>query len=108
MQGTGPAMELAVLNKQALEMDRKTRALQSQLAELSRRYGRSAQELGISDANSRKLERKAKIAEKKLKQKPRTSNAKIAALKAQLTNFSTYVPFDYEAEKERVLKMFDE
>jgi hypothetical protein len=108
VQANALALQLAAINKQAFDMDRKILALQSRMSDVSGDYVKSSRAIEESDAASREIERKAKIAEKKLKQKPRTSNARITALRAQLSNFSTYAPFDYEAEKKRVLSLFDE
>ena len=108
IQANALAFQLAAVNKQAIDMDRKIFALQNRLAEVAEEHAKNKKNLADTDAEGRELERKAKIAEKKLKRKPRTSNARITALRAELANFSTYLPFDFEAEKQRVLKMFDQ
>jgi hypothetical protein len=51
------------------------------------------------DKDRKRVEKDAR----RLKAKPLGSTARLRAAAEQLTNFSTYVPFPFEREKERLL-----
>ncbi len=100
------ALGLSALNKQAFDMDRKILALQAKAAEASGRGSEGIQSREKSSAAIREAEKRAKIAEKQLRKPVPTSNPRIAAINAKMTNFATYAPFPYEQEKQRVLGWF--
>jgi chromosome segregation ATPase len=105
-QASSLALNLATLNKQAFDMDRKLLALQAQAAEASGRGGEGIQSREKGAAAIREAEKRAKIAERQLRKPVPTSNPRIAAINAKMTNFPTYAPFPYEQEKQRVLGWF--
>ena len=106
VQASSLALNLATLNKQAFDMDRKLLALQAQAANASGKGGEEIKSLEKSAAAIREAEKRAKIAEKQLRKPVPTSNARITATNAKMTNFATYAPFPFEQEKQRVLGWF--
>jgi hypothetical protein len=106
VQATSLTFNLVTLNKQAFDMDRKILALQAKAAEATGKGNEGLEAREKSTAAIREAEKRAKVAERQLRQRVPTSNARIAAINAKMTNFATYAPFPYEREKERVLGWF--
>lgn len=105
------ANALASLNRQALELDRRILALQTRAGELVAAGAKASEELAESTAALAKSEKRAKNLEKQLARAERKAATKAAAAKApavtgRMAQFSTYAPFPYEQEKERVLSWY--
>jgi hypothetical protein len=108
---TALANALASLNRQALDLDRRILALQTRAGELVAAGAKASEELAESTAALAKSEKRAKNLEKQLARAERKAATKAAAAKApaitgRMAQFSTYAPFPYEQEKERVLSWY--
>lgn len=105
------SISLASLDRQALELDRRILALQTRAGELVAAGAKASEELAESTAALAKSEKRAKNLEKQLARAERKAATKAAAAKApavtgRMAQFSTYAPFPYEQEKERVLSWY--
>src|SRR5262249_25820584 len=100
------AQSLARLNKQAFDVDRQMMQLNGRAGEVSTTGQREAQKLAKSDAATQKASKKARTLEKKLlREETQAAKAKPAA-SAPLAAFSSYAPFPFDKERERVLGWF--
>jgi hypothetical protein len=99
---------LTVLNKQAFDLDRRILGLQNRAAALMGKGQQEAQSLAQRDAVVQKAAKHAKAVEKKLtREEAAPPKASTAVLTSQMTSLSTYLPFPYEQEKNRVLGWFE-
>jgi hypothetical protein len=111
VQANSLSLTLASLNRQALDLDRRILALQTRAGELVTSGAKASEELAESTAALAKSEKRAKNLEKQLARAERKAATKAAAAKApaitgRMAQFSTYAPFPYEQEKERVLSWY--
>ncbi len=100
------ARSLAVLNKQAFDMDRKILGLRTRAAQLNSTGEQEIETIAQSDADARKAGKRAKAFEKKIRREEASFRPRGAVLTAKMTSLATYAPFPYEQEKERVLGWF--
>lgn len=93
------------LNRQALRLDQRIAAMQSEANQLGATFNRAAQATAESQAAIKKAGRRAKVlqgqARRLDKQKPKSRG-----LTAEMKRLSTYLPFPFEEEKRRVLGWF--
>lgn len=101
------SLQLAALNKQAFDMDRKLLEYNRQAAAL-RAVGTAQGEAAVQNENLRQeAARRAESLDKRLRQLEREKPAPAAPMTAQMRSLATYLPLDYEAEHARVLGWFD-
>jgi hypothetical protein len=105
-QASAAAMQLALLNKQAFEMDRRILALESRAAEVGNNGMKEREALDEGQERVRRAERHVKGAQQKLRRNAPPSTARANALSAKIASFTTYFPFDYDVETKRVLGWF--
>jgi len=111
VQANSLSIALAGLNRQALDLDRRIMALQTRAGELVTSGAKASEELAESTAALAKSEKRAKNLEKQLAKAERKAATKAAAAKApaisgRMAQFSTYAPFPYEEERQRVLSWY--
>ena len=102
------SLTLARLNKQAFDMDRKIAGLQARGKELNVKGAHEAEAIAESEELAARADKRARALEKTAARKaaaPPTS-AKATAIAAKIAVFSTYAPFPYEEEQQRVLGWF--
>jgi hypothetical protein len=101
------AMQIASLNRQAFAMDRKLLEYGRQ-AETLRAAGATQGDAAIRSEELRQdAQKRAAQLDKRLRQLEREKPANAATMTSQMRSLSTYVPFDYEGERTRVLSWFD-
>jgi len=101
------ALTLASLNKQAYNVDRQMLTLQGRATELMAKGAKESNTVAQSEEVARKASKQAKAIEKKLR-RPETATKTRVAMTPKITSLSTYIPFPYEEERERVLSWFAE
>jgi hypothetical protein len=100
------SLQLAVLNKQAFDMDRKLLEYGRQ-AEALRRAGAVQGDAAVRSEELRQTAmRRAAQLDKRLRRLEREKPAATPVMTAQMRSLSTYLPFDYERERARVLSWF--
>ncbi len=100
------ALQLASLNKQAFDIDRKLLEYGKQ-AEALRATGEArGEEARRNEAQRQEAARRAELLDKRLRQLERDKPATTGLVTTQMRNLSTYLPFDYEGECVRVLGWF--
>lgn len=100
------SLQLAALNKQAFDMDRKLLEYGKQ-AKALQAVGAAQSEAAAQNENLRQeAARRAESLDKRLRQLEREKPAPVPILTAQMRSLSTYLPLDYEAEHARVLSRF--
>ena len=105
------SISLGRLNKQAFDMDRQILGLKIRAAKLMGDGTKAAELLEESATLSAKAEKRAAALERQLNRiktpaAARSSTPRSAAPTGRMAQFSTYVPFPYEQERERVLSWF--
>jgi tetratricopeptide (TPR) repeat protein len=101
------AMQIASLNRQAFAMDRKLLEYGRQ-AETLRAAGATQGDAAIRSEELRQdAQKRAAQLDKRLRQLEREKPANAATMTSQMRSLSTYLPFDYEGERTRVLSWFD-
>ena len=100
------AISLGRLNKQAFDMDRQILGLKIRAAKLMGDGTKAAELLEESATLSAKAEKRAAALERQLNRiktpaAARSSTPRSAAPTGRMAQFSTYVPFPYEQERER-------
>ena len=102
-------IQLAGLNKQAFDMDRKLLSYRAKAAELAAMGVQEAQKIADRQAVAEDAESRAQQLEHRLKrQEEKANSAASAALTGRMKLWTTYAPFPYAQEKQRVLRWFDE
>jgi hypothetical protein len=109
-QVQGLWMQLAVLNKQAFDMDQRISALELEVAQLTGKQRGASQAIADNEVTAAEADRQARTIERRLdRDRAKSSKANRAIKSAGRTlPFSAFVPFPYEQEKARVLAWFAE
>jgi hypothetical protein len=100
------AMTLAVLNRQAFEMDRRILGLRAEAAKALGKGQQETQTLAESQTAISKAERRAANLEKQVRRLETQKPAPTGALSSEMKRLSTYLPFPYDDESKRVLAWF--
>lgn len=100
------ALGLTEFQKQGIEMDRRLMALNTRATELRGAGATETQTVARGEADIRIAAKRAGAMEKRIRQ---LENAKPSgpALTSQLRSLSTYIPFPYDQQQARVLRLFD-
>ena len=93
------ATQLAVLNKQAFDMDRKILAYRQQATALGFKGMSEAEMIARRQEATAVAERHAQVAERALKRSEKASNPRSAALNEKMKHLSTHAPFPFAQEK---------
>ena len=99
-------MQLAVLNKQAFDMDRKILIYRRQIALLNLKGEQDVQMIAERQAAAAATQRDAQVAQRAIKRSEKSASTRSVALIQKTKLLSTYVPFPYAQEKNRVLAWF--
>ncbi len=100
------SMQLAVLNKQAFDMDRKILIYRRQIALLNLKGEQDVQMIAERQAAAAATQRDAQVAQRAIKRSEKSASTRSVALIQKTKLLSTYVPFPYAQEKNRVLAWF--
>lgn len=100
------ALTLAVLNRQAVEMDKRILMLRSEAAGAIKQGQQGSQTLDESRTAVLRAERRAENLHKQARRLERRRSATSAVLTAEMKRLATYLPFPYEDEAKRVLGWF--
>lgn len=99
---TNLSVTFSALNRQAIQMDKRIHDLQLQAAQLNAAGTQQLQTVAANQSAAQDMERRAKALERqvhRLESRP----PKNSRLTAEMTRLSTYLPFPFDEEKERIL-----
>lgn len=106
VQANALAVALAVLSKQAFEMDRWILEYQTRAAILNGKGEETTLTLAQSEADAMAIQKRSKSAEYQLKRLEKPARARSGVLSEKMAMLSTYAPFPYAQERQRVLGWF--
>jgi hypothetical protein len=100
------ATTLALLNRQAFEIDKRILALRANAANAIDQGQQQSRTLAETEAALRKAERRAENLEKQARRLETARPATTAAASAEMKRLTTYLPLPYDAETKRILAWF--
>lgn len=106
-QAQGLAMSLAVLKKQAFDMDKRILSLRARAAQVAGEGHERLKSLATSEAGLRQAHKRTASLETQARRAKAKPSTPPRLLTAEMQRLSTYLPSLYEEESKRVLLWFD-
>jgi hypothetical protein len=107
VQAQNVAYSLAVLKKQAFDMDRRLLSIQSRAAQVVGHGTRQMESLATSEAALREAKRRTASLETQARRLQARQSTPPRTVTAEMQQLSTYLPSAYDEESKRVLAWFD-